>query len=126
MWLQALELAEQAERLQSRFVRYLGPAAGGIAWEPPVDIYECGEELRLELALPGVAAQDIEIRLEGEALTVTALRRLSCPAGGGIRRLEIPYGRFVRRISLARAMRLVYSQYRDGCLELHLMPAEAE
>jgi HSP20 family protein len=125
MWLQAIELVERAERLQRGFGRYLGPGEDVVSWEPPIDIQESAEGVRLLLALPGVAPEDIEIRLEGAALTVNAVRRPSCPAVGGvIRRLEIPYGRFVRRISLAGPTRIADSQYRNGCLELRLVPAE--
>jgi HSP20 family protein len=125
MWLQALEVAERAERLQRGFVRYLGLKEEVIGWEPPVDIQESDQGLRLLFALPGVAPEDIEIRLESGALIVSAVRRLSRPAGGGvIRRLEIPHGRFVRRIPLGGPTRIADSQYRNGCLELRLVPAE--
>ena len=125
MWLQAIELAERAERLQRGFLRYLGPRGDAVSWEPPVDIQESAEGLKLLFALPGVAPEDIEIRLEGAALTVSAVRRPSCPAGAAlIRRLEIPHGRFVRRIPLTGPTRIADSEYRNGCLELRLVPAE--
>jgi len=125
MWLQALELAEQAERLQRRFARYLGPAEGVVSWEPPVDIQESDEGLRLLFALPGVAPEDIEIRLEGAALIVSAVRRLSLAGRGAlIRRMEIPHGRFVRHVTLTEPTRIAESQYRNGCLEVRLVPAE--
>lgn len=124
MWIQALDLTERAERLQRGFLRYLGPRENVVNWEPPVDIHETDEGLRLLFALPGVAPEDIEIRLESGTLVVSAVRRLSCPAGGGLmRRLEIPHGRFVRRIALAGPTRIADSQYRNGCLELRLVPA---
>lgn len=125
MWLQALELVERAERLHRGFVRYLGPAEDVVGWEPPVDILETKEGLRLLFALPGVAPEDIQVRLETGVLIVSAVRRLSQAAGTGvIRRLEIPHGRFVRRITLAGPTQIADSQYRNGCLELHLVPAE--
>jgi HSP20 family protein len=126
MWLQALELSEQAERLQRRFVRYLGPQENVVSWEPPVDIQESDEGLRLVFALPGVTPEDIEIRLEGAVLIVSAVRRLSLAGRGAlIRRLEIPHGRFVRRVALAEPTRIAESQYRNGCLEVRLVPAES-
>jgi len=126
MWLQALESAEQAERLRCAFVRYLGPREDELCWEPPVDIHESAEGLRLLFALPGVAPDDIQIRLEAGELLVSAVRRLSCPAGAGlIRRLEIPHGRFMRRVALAGPVRIAESQYRNGCLELRLVAAES-
>lgn len=124
MWLRALEAAEEAERLQRRFARYLGPGEHAVGWEPPLDIYECDAGVVLLVALPGVAPEDIEIRLEEAALTVSATRLVSCPPDGSlIRRLEIPHGRFVRRITLAGPTRIAESRYRNGCLEIRLVPA---
>jgi HSP20 family protein len=122
MWSQAVELADEASRLQRRFLRYLGPVDGAASWEPPVDIHESGDGLILNFALPGVAPEDIDVRLERGALTVSALRR---PRVAGfdttIRRLEIPYGRFVRRVTLSgAAVRIADSRYQNGCLEVRL------
>jgi HSP20 family molecular chaperone IbpA len=126
MWLQALELADQAERLQRRFVRYLGPGADAVSWEPPVDLYETPEGFVLLFALPGVAAEDIEIRLERTALTVSAKRRLGVTGRDAvIRRLEIPHGRFVREIALSGPpLQVAESRYLNGCLEVRLVRAE--
>jgi HSP20 family protein len=122
MWLQALELVDEAERLQRRFLRYLGPGDAAVCWEPPVDIHETAEEVVVVFALPGVAPQDIEIRLEDAALTVSATRSLRRAHGGAlIRRLEIPHGRFLRQIALPEAaLKLAASHYLNGCLEVHL------
>jgi HSP20 family protein len=123
MWLQAIELANQAERLQQRFVRYLGPTDGHVSWEPPVDIYESADGLVLTFALPGVAPENIEVRLERSALTVSALRAIrSSGCHSKIRRLEIPHGRFMRRVTLSgMPLRLAESRYLNGCLEVHLL-----
>ena len=126
MWLRALELADEAERLHRRFLRYIGPGTDAVRWEPPVDIYETADGLILLFALPGVAPGDIEVVLERTALTVSALRRVQ-PAGRSalIRRLEIPHGRFVREIALSGpALRIADSQYANGCLEVRLIRAE--
>ena len=122
MWLQACELLDRAERMQRQFLRYLGPGTGTAEWEPPVDIEESGEGVLLVFALPGVAAEDIEVRLEGGCLTVEALRpvRLS-RRDARIRRLEIPHGRFLRRIALASPrLEVTGSRYVNGCLEVRL------
>lgn len=126
MWLQALELSEQAEGLQRRFVRYLGPGTDAVSWEPPVDIYETHDGFILQFALPGVAPDDIEIHLESLALTVNARRRVGVADRDAlIRRLEIPHGRFVRRIALSGPpLQIADSRYHDGCLEVRLARAE--
>ena len=126
MWLRALELADEAERLHRRFLEYIGPGTDAVRWEPPVDIHETEDGLILMFALPGVALEDIEVRLERTALTVSALRRVKLPAAGAlIRRLEIPHGRFVREITLSGpALRIADSHYLNGCLEVRLVRSQ--
>src|SRR5215469_8592138 len=126
LWLHALELADEAERLQRRFVRYLGPGTDAVSWEPPVDIHETPDGFILLFALPGVAPEDIEVRLELAALTVSARRRVGVAEPDAvIRRLEIPHGRFVRQIALSgSALQVADSRYHNGCLEVRLVRAE--
>ncbi len=125
MWTQACELLERAERLQRQYVRYMGPGADSAVWEPPVDVQESGGEVLLQFAMPGVEPERINVSLDSEGLTVSAVRpvRLS-DRNALIRRLEIPHGRFVRRIQLSGApMRIVESLYVNGCLEVRLTKA---
>jgi HSP20 family protein len=126
MWLHALELADEAERLQRRLPRYLGPGTDAVSWEPPVDIHETPEGFVILFALPGVAPEDIEVQLQRAALTVSAKRRLSIgDRDAVIRRLEIPHGRFVRQIALSGpALRVADTRYLHGCLEVRLVRAE--
>ncbi len=125
MWTQACELLDRADRMQREFVRYVGPGADAAVWEPPVDIQETSAGLQFVFALPGVSPEHIDIRLEPNALTVSAIR----PArlGGSdsvVRRMEIPHGRFVRRIALAGArFRIGDTRYLNGCLEVRLVRA---
>jgi len=126
MWLRALELADEAERLHRRFLDYIGPGTDAVRWEPPVDIHESEDGLILLFALPGVAPEEIEIQLERAALRVSALRRVKhTGAGTIIRRLEIPHGRFVRQIALSGPpLRIADSKYLNGCLEVRLVRAQ--
>ena len=122
MWVEALEVLDRAERLQRQFLRYLGPGADAAVWEPPVDVLESAEGVLLLFALPGVAPEDIDVRLEPDALTVSAVRPLKLGHSDAvIRRLEIPHGRFIRRVPLT-GMPLTVSatRYERGCLEVHL------
>ena len=129
MWAQACELLDRADRMQRGFVRYVGPSAdaavraNAAVWEPPVDIQETPGGLHFVFALPGVHPDHIEVSLEPNALTVSAIR----PArlGGSdsvVRRMEIPHGHFIRRIALAGArFRLGDTRYLNGCLEVRLV-----
>lgn len=121
MWVEACELLEEAERLQRRFFRP-GVAALRPAWEPPVDVFETGDDLWIVVALPGVAPDDVSIVAEDGALTVAGERLLPRESRGGmIHRVEIPHGHFERRISLPRGrFELGDRHLRDGCLTLKL------
>ena len=125
MWLQALELVDQTERMQRRFLRYLGPRADAAGWEAPVDIQETHEGLVLIFALPGVAAEDIEVQIERSTITVSARRQLTLAHPDAvIHRLEIPHGRFMRRITLpGAALEIAAQQYANGCLHVRLIRA---
>src|SRR5262245_11857995 len=91
MWSEALRLLEQADRLHRQFFLAREPAS----WEPPLDVTEKGDELRLQVALPGVQADAITVLAGPDGLTISALRGFPCrEASTRIHRIEIPYGRF--------------------------------
>lgn len=124
VWAEALELLRGAEKLQRRFFQ-LG-AAEAPAWEPPVDLYETGDGLTLSVALPGVAADRLEVSLEPGIVAVRGERAFPVEYQRAIiYRLEIPYGRFERRIALpAGQYRLIDRRLENGCLTLGLRRLE--
>lgn len=119
MWGEALSMIERAERLQRQFFHH-APAA----WEPPVDIMESAEHVRVQVALPGVPADAITVALDPSGLRVSAMRAFPCRDDTmNVHRLEIPYGRFERHIGLPLAdpyvpLELVDRQLADGVLTL--------
>jgi HSP20 family protein len=118
MWAEACEMLEQVERLQRQFFR---PGVTPAAWEPPVDVFETRDMLRIVVALPGVAAEDVRVVAENGTLTVIGARRLPREAAGAIHRLEIPHGHFERRLALPQGhYELVDYHLSDGCLNLQL------
>ncbi|MFO1075136.1 MAG: Hsp20/alpha crystallin family protein [Geminicoccaceae bacterium] len=122
MWAQALDLLEEAERMQRAAFRP-GPARPRQAcWEPPVDLFETGDELWIQVALPGVTAERLQVTIDGSTLLVTGERPLPVPPGAGtIHRLELPYGRFERRIGLPPGrFELGRRDLALGCLTLTL------
>jgi len=119
MWAEALDLLQDAERLQRRFF-HIGAVQGAPRWEPPVDLYESGNELRLLVALPGVATQQLEVVLAQNSIIVRGHRALPANARrDAIHRLEIPYGQFERRIVLPSGeFALIDQRLELGCLLL--------
>ncbi|RFA30514.1 heat-shock protein Hsp20 [Alkalilimnicola ehrlichii] len=120
MWTEACEILERAERMQ-RSLFQLGPAPSA-AWEPPVDVYETDAQVVIVMALPGVAAEHIEIVIDAGTLVVVGARSLpKSLRHAAIHRLEIPFGRFERRIELPRGRYVLEDQQlADGCLVLSL------
>jgi HSP20 family molecular chaperone IbpA len=117
----AVEQLQSAERLQRQFFR-VGSARAVPCWEPPVDMFECGDGVVVLVALPGVTADRFEVDLEDSVLEVRGDRSFAPEmTAGQIHRLEIPYGRFERRIVLPYGpFRLVDMQLEHGCLQLQL------
>ena len=120
IWAEALELFREAGQIQRRFFQ-LG-ASEAPAWEPAVDLYETAEGLTLEVALPGVAPDRMEIVLEPGTVVVRGERGFPVEQQRAvIYRLELPYGRFERRIPLpAGQYQLTDRRLENGCLTLEL------
>ena len=122
MWAHALELMTQAGRMQQQFFRLASAPRAQAVWEPPADVFEDDSEVVVVVALPGVAADAVEVTMEPGALLVRAQARF--PFAGGrhvVRRLEIPYGFFERRIPLQFAgLEAGTRESVNGCLVLRL------
>ncbi|MCX8049849.1 MAG: Hsp20/alpha crystallin family protein [Methylohalobius sp.] len=120
MWLQAMETLEKAERL-NRLLFFIQRSRSRLpAWEPPIDIVEVLDELRISAVVPGISPEMVEVTLEGGMLRIAGERPPPVvPGTTRIHRLEIPYGRFERRIHLPPGRyELIESRYQRGCLEL--------
>jgi HSP20 family molecular chaperone IbpA len=119
MWGEALSMIERAERLQRQFFHH-----AAAAWEPPVDIMESAEHVRVQVALPGVPAEAVAVALDPGGLHVSAVRPFPCRDDTmNVHRLEIPYGRFERHIGLPLGdpygpLELVERKLADGVLTL--------
>jgi len=123
MWAEAVDLMEQAERMHRQFFRMATSGAPERPrWEPPVDVYAGERELLIEIALPGVPTDRIEVVVGPGELVVRGERRPPrALAGTAIQRLEIPYGRFERRLALPPgSWELAAQDLEHGCLKLLL------
>jgi HSP20 family protein len=118
MWGDALALLERADRLHRQFFQPSPKAAGSRpVWQPPVDVYETARELIMLIALPGVAAENVQVMFDGRVLSLVAERALPARDEALIRRLEIPYGRFERHLELTGdGLDLVQQELSNGCL----------
>lgn len=93
----------------------------------PIDLYETGEELVLNMAVPGIEVDDLDISIEGRELSIKG----NLPHHGGEDRRYwlqgIPFGEFRRSINLPLQVDLdsVNATVQNGLLTLR-MPKAAE
>ena len=93
------------------------------SWVPLADVYETSETFVVQIELPGVDEEDVEIKVDGDLLEVRGERRagaLGRPES--FHRMERSYGPFVRTIQLSQDVdpERVVAQFRDGLLRLEL------
>jgi len=98
------------------------------AWSPAMDISETHDRIVLRADLPGVAGEDIELRVEEGVLVLRGQRR---PPGDvrpeEMHRAERPHGSFIRSFSLPQSIDQagIRATHRNGVLEI-VMPKMQE
>ena len=98
------------------------------AWAPAADVRETEEAFRVDVELPGLTKDDIDISLEKNVLTVRGERRYSKDETGEAElRTERAYGKFSRSFRLPRPVDNdgVEASFTDGVLRL-VLPKSAE
>jgi HSP20 family protein len=107
IWQRANDLLQQAERIRRNFLqvadgaRYRSSHGRTLSWQPPVNVVETDESLWVISAVPGVAVDRVDVRLEGRELVIRGERPLPrCCDDGELKIWEVPLGRFERRLRL--------------------------
>jgi len=130
IWRRANDLLQQAERIHRNFIqvaasaRFHATQGRTPSWEPPVNVVETEESLWVISALPGVTAEQMEVRIEGVELVIAGNRPLpKCCEDGELKIWELPLGRFERRIRLGHGDKRVAvgkTSLQDGLLIIEL------
>jgi HSP20 family protein len=90
---------------------------------PPVDIYEDEHNIALKLEVPGIDENDIDVRIEGNTLTVHGERKIEKEEKEeNFRRIERQYGSFTRSFTLPSSVDpgQVNANYDKGVLKINL------
>lgn len=98
-------------------------AIGGKVAVPPVDVHEQDGELYVTADIPGVREDDIDVRVEGDLLTIRGDRREQNERKGrGYHVVERASGSFHRtmRLPFAPDPESVTAEYADGVLAIRL------
>ncbi len=102
-------------------------AATEAMWSPLVDVHETKDNLLLQVEVPGVKQEDIQVSIDGDTLTLKGERKREAEVKEDeYHRIERSYGRFERNILLPSLVdpNRVKATYRDGVLEIQLPKKE--
>jgi HSP20 family protein len=120
-----LTLQERLNRLfEESLARGRGegaPLASG--WMPLADVYESAEAFVVQVELPGLASDDVDVQVDGAELTLRGERRMAETARPeAFHRMERSYGAFSRTFSFPEQVdpARVSAAFRDGLLRVEL------
>lgn len=129
-WEPLKDLMALQERMNKLFDETFSRGAQDVdvgAWSPPLDIIEQGDGIIIKMEIAEVEQKEIDIKVEGNALTIKGERKLE---EGTKRedylRLERPYGSFSRSFSLPTTVdhEKVKASHKDGILRIILPKRE--
>jgi HSP20 family protein len=104
--------------------RWLGlTARNDRAFRPAVDIFEQGDDVHIDVELPGIKPEEIKVNVEGDVLTISGERKREDVAKKeGYQRIERTYGTFTRAFSLGQDVdpESVDAKFDNGVLRLSL------
>jgi HSP20 family molecular chaperone IbpA len=130
IWQRTSNLLQQVERIHRNFLQIAASAqyrafpGRSPAWEPPLNVVETDTSLWVISAVPGVAADRMNVHLEGRELVISGERPLpKCCNDGELKLWEIPLGRFERRLTLIEGRKpfsLGEVSLKDGLLIIEL------
>jgi HSP20 family protein len=99
-------------------VRSMEGRQGSEGWPPAVDIAEKDGNLQLMVSLPGVNEKDIDLKIEGQILTIKGERKSQESAGYTFYQQESHSGPFSRAFTLPDSTDLenIKAEYKNGIL----------
>lgn len=104
-----------------------GAVTGSTTWTPAVDVFETKEAVVLKAELPGLTADEVEVEVDDNVLTISGERVLKDSVEeGNYYRLERSYGTFSRSLTLPQGIKSdeVAATFVDGVLEVTVPKAD--
>ena len=106
-----------------RAMEALGLSGSNRSSTPPVDLFESADEILVQVDIPGVSAQQVDLTIAGNVLTITASRERPAPTTDIRFHLrERIVGRFQRSIPLPATVNeeTIRAHTHDGVLTVTL------
>jgi HSP20 family protein len=90
---------------------------------PALDVYECTDELCVEVEIPGVNQEDVNVEMIGRTLMITGMKKDPL-VNKGVRyiRMERGFGKFTRELDIPERFNLekVEAKFVDGVLKIRI------
>jgi HSP20 family protein len=123
-----LTLQEKMNRLFEESLARSGPHAtvlGSGTWTPLADVHETPESFVVQVELPGLGRDDVEVHVDGDSLTLRGERRRTGARPDSFHRMERSYGFFSRSFQFSEDVDPagVSAQFKDGLLRLEVPKA---
>ena len=118
-------LRREIDRL---FEDTFGRGDGMTAWSPAVDVRETDQELRIDVELPGIRPEEVEITAENGILMIRGekqMERKEDDEQGRFHIVERSYGTFSRSFQLPQGLdeSKIEADYDNGMLTVHIPKA---
>jgi HSP20 family protein len=120
---------DPVEHVEEQLRRLLGTLEGSSApraaarFAPPLSVFETDSEIVVTVDLPGVKRENVEVSLQGNALTISGERGAPRGKEATLRLQETAFGPFRRTVLVPNDVKIAdgAAQMRDGTLEVRLM-----
>jgi HSP20 family protein len=100
---------------------------GGATWMPPVNVRESGNEISLDIELPGINPDNVEITVENGMLTISGEKREERKEDeeGRYHLVERSYGSFSRSFTLPQGVdeEQIDAEFQNGLLTVRIPKA---
>lgn len=121
-----LDVSRDLDRLMHR--DWMESPEGNL-WPMPAEVIETDEEIRFDVEAPGFRAEDLEITLENNVLTISGEKKMEEEEGrkeSDYRLFERRYGRFQRSFTVPPTVRgdETQARYENGVLTVRLPKTE--
>ena len=99
------------------------PPLGTGSWTPLADVYETADGFVVQVDLPGLGADDVEVHVDGDRLVLRGRRQPSEPTRpDNYYRMERSYGPFRREIAIGIPIdyKKAKAELKNGLMKIHL------
>lgn len=97
------------------------------AWRPLTEIWETDKSIDISLDLPGIAADSLDVKMEGDRIVIKGERKTT-ERDGNCQRREVFFGRFYRAFEIPCPIDRdgIRASYKNGVLTVVLPKSDAE